>query len=197
MTYLNGSQLRSPADEPAAAMERRVRTAVTVAQALLVLRIMSVLMAVSFLPAHLPSITLGLDAHHTVTLPLGGLSGGELLLLAAAVSALELYLVYRLADRAPRARGGVLAIESIVILTSATALAVGAAIALLPLAASIVACTLLLRNQVRYAFKLRAQSRTLTGRRQGGVFAGYAAPGLDAPKLPQRVGYSAGRFPER
>jgi uncharacterized membrane protein len=198
MTYLSGSQLRGPLDQPAlaATKERRVRAAIAVSQALLVLRIMTVLMAVSFLPAKLPSITIGLDASHTVTLPLAGLSGGLLLLLAAVVSSFELYLVYRLADRARSARVGILAIESIAILACATALAVGAAIAALPLVASIVACTLLLRNQVRWAFRLQGERRSLTGRRQGGVFAGYAAPGLDAPKLPQRVGYSSGRSPK-
>ncbi len=196
MTYVTGSGLRRTADEPAAATDRRVRAAIAVCQALLVLRIMSVLVAVSFLPAQLPAITVGLDAGHTFTLPLAGLSGGVLLLLVAAISAIELYLVYRLADRVRSARAGVLAIESIAILACATALAVAAAIAALPLVASVVACTLLLRNQVRWAFRLQHERRTLTGRRQGGVFAGYAAPGLEAPKLPQRVGYSTGRSPE-
>jgi hypothetical protein len=196
MTYVAGSQLRSSNARPAAVVEGRVRAAIAVAQALLVLRIMSVLVAVSFLPAQLPSLSIGLDATHRLTLPLTGFNAGMLLLIAAAVSSVELYLVYRLAERIRAARAGVLAVESIAILASATALAVGAATAALPLVASIVACTLLLRNQVRWAFRLQGQKRRLTGRRQGGVFSGYAAPGLEAPKAPQRVGYSVGRSQE-
>ena len=174
----------------AAAIERRVDAAIGTCQTLLVVRILSVLLGVSMLPLQLPTVVLRLDPTHAVTLPLNGIDRGTVLLIVAAVSALELYLVYRLADRVRRARFGVLLIESCAIVLSTVAVAFGAGFAALPLVTAVGATSLLLLNQVRWAFVLWPKRRNLTGRRQsGGTFAGYAAPGLENPKTPQRVGY--------
>jgi hypothetical protein len=190
MTYLAGSELRgSSAIARAQAVERRVARAVVIAQTFLVVRILSLLILVSFLPNQLPSFTLGLDRSHILVVPLNGLTGGTALLIIAGVSAVELYMVYRLAERSALARFTVLVIESLAILSTASALALGAELAALPLLAAVGATGMLLLNQVRWAFRLQRQ-RVLTGRRQGGVFAGYAGAPLETTKPPQEVGYS-------
>ena len=174
----------------AAAIERRVDAAIGTCQTLLVVRILSVLLGVSLLPLRLPTVVLRLDPTHAVVLPLNGINRGMVLLVVAAVSAVELYLVSRLADRVRRARFGVLLIESCAIVLTTIAVAFGAEFATLPLVTAVGATSLLLLNQVRWAFVLPSTRRNLTGRRQsGGTFAGYAAPGLEFPKTPQRVGY--------
>jgi hypothetical protein len=174
----------------AAAIERRVDAAIGTCQTLLVVRILSVLLGVSMLPLRLPTVVLRLDTTHEVILPLNGINRGMVLLVVAAVSAVELYLVYGLADRLRRARFGVLLIESCAIVLTTIAVAFGAQFAALPLVTAVGATCLLLLNQVRWAFALPTKRRNLTGRRQsGGTFAGYAAPGLEIPKTPQRVGY--------
>lgn len=195
MTYLAGSEIGGTAAiARAAATQRRVRAAIATSQTFLVIRIMSVLLLVSFLPPHLPTLTLRLIAGSAVTVPLDGVSGGTALLVIAAISAIELYLVYRLADGVRVARQAVLAIESLAILATASALAVGAGVAALPLTTSVGATGLLLLNQVRWSFRLRPADRgSLTGRRRGGVFAGYAGSPLDSPKRPQSIEYSAGQ----
>jgi hypothetical protein len=193
MTYLAGSQLGGAAGAArAAATEKRVHSAVAAGQTFLVIRIISGLLLVSLLPAQLPTITLRLDPTNVLTLPLSVLSGGSIVLIVAAISAIELYLVYRLADRWRSARTIILIVEALAILATSSALALGSIVAALPLATSVGGTALLLLNQVRWAFRLEAR-RSLTGRRQGGVYAGYAAPPLDTPKPPQAVGYTAGR----
>jgi hypothetical protein len=178
---------------PAAAIGRRVGTAIAACQTFLVVRILSVLLGVSLLPAHLPSVVLSFDATHAVMLPLGGVNRGTVLIVVAAVSMVELDLVYRLADRRRVARFGVLLIESCAIVITTIALAYGANLAGLPLVASIGATGILLLNQVRWAFRLQPRRRALTGRRQGGTFAGYGAPSLDTLRTPQHVGYQVQR----
>jgi len=174
----------------AAAIERRVDAAIGTCQTLLVVRILSVLLGVSMLPLRLPTVVLRLDTTHEAILPLNGVNRGMILLVVTAVSAIELYLVYRLADRVRQARLGVLLIESCAIVLATIAVAFGAEFAALPLVTAVGATSLLLLNQVRWAFVLPPRRRNLTGRRQaGGTFAGYAALGLDVPKTPQRVGY--------
>ena len=170
-----------------------MRAAIAACQTFLVVRILSVLLGVSLLPARLPAVELRLDATHAVILPLAGLNRGMVLLAVGLVSAVELYLVYRLADRVRLARFGVLLIESLAIVLTTIALAFGAGFALLPLVTAVGATCLLLLNQVRWAFLLQPKQRDLTGYRQGGTFAGYAAPSLETPKAPQRVGYVARR----
>lgn len=177
----------------AADIERRVGTAVAACQTFLVVRILSVLLFVSLLPARLPSVVLTLDSTHAVRLPLGGLDRGTVLVAVAAVSVVELDLVYRLADRRRVARFGVLLIEACAIVLTTIALAYGASLAALPLVAAAGATCVLLLNQVRWAFRLQPRQRTLAGHRQGGTFAGYAAPALDCPRTPQHVGYQVRR----
>ncbi|HYA00979.1 MAG TPA: hypothetical protein VEK76_11595 [Candidatus Binatia bacterium] len=192
MSNGSGSELGALAAQARAAeLDRRVRAAIALCQMFLVIRIMSVLLGVGLLPPKLPTVTIRLDPSHVAVLPLGWLNQGTALLAIAAVSAIELYLVFRLADRRRLARFAVLLIESAAILGTATALALGAAFAILPLATSAAGTCLLLLNQVRWAFRLQPAGRHLTGRRQGGVFAGYAAPPIDGPKPPQTVGYRA------
>ena len=197
MTYVPGSELGDAVSSgragTAATTDGRVAGAILASQTFLVVRILSVLVCVSLLPAHLPSVALRLDSAHTFVLPLAGFDPGAVLLLVAAVSALELYLVYRLADRVRLARFGVLLIESCAIVATTTALAFGASLAILPLVASVGATCLLLLNRVRWAFLLQPRVSNLTGHRQGGTFAGYAAPSLDSPKPAQTVGYQARR----
>jgi hypothetical protein len=198
MTYAPGSEFGNTATiegghRQAAAIERRVGTAIAACQTFLVVRILSVILFVSLLPAQLPSVVLTLDTAHAVRLPLGGLDRGTVLIVVAAVSMVELDLVYRLADRRRVARFGVLLIESCAIVLTTIALAYGASLAVLPLVTAIGATSVLLLNQVRWAFRLTLRQRALTGRRQGGTFAGYAAPSLDCPRTPQRVGYQARR----
>jgi len=197
MTYVPGSELGDAVSSGraggAATTDGRVAGAILASQTLLVVRILSVLVCVSLLPARLPSVTLRLDSSHTFLLPLAGFDPGVVLLLVAAVSALELYLVYRLADRVRLARFGVLLIESCAIVATTIALAFGASLASLPLAASVGATCLLLLNRVRWAFLLQPRASNLTGHRQGGTFAGYAAPSLDSPKPAQTVGYQVRR----
>jgi len=198
MTYAPGSELGSAVTlegghRQAAAIERRVGTAIAACQTFLVVRILSVLLFVSLLPAHLPAVVLTLDATHTLPLPLGGVSRGTVLIVVAAISMVELDLVYRLADRRRVARFGVLLIESLAIVFTTVALAYGANLAALPLVTAVGATCVLLLNQVRWAFRLQPRQRDLTGRRQGGTFAGYAAPPLDSPRMPQRVGYQVRR----
>ena len=177
----------------AADIERRVGTAIAACQTFLVVRILSVLLLVSLLPARLPSVVLTLDSTHAVQLPLGGLNSGTVLLVVAAVSVVELALVYRLAARRRIARYGVLLIEACAIVLTTIALAYGASLAALPLVAAAGATCVLLLNQVRWAFRLQPRRRTLPGHRQGGTFAGYAAPSLDCPRTPQHVGYQVRR----
>ena len=172
-------------------IDARVGAAIAASQTFLVVRILSVLLGVSMLPVRLPAVELRLDATHAVVLPFAGFNRGAVLLVVVLVSALELYLVYRLADRVPMARFTVLLIESLAIVLTTIALAMGAGFALLPLVTAVGATCLLLLNQVRWAFRLRPQRRALTGYRQGGTFAGYAAPSLDVPKAPQPIGYVA------
>ena len=186
-------QLGGPAaDARARAHERRIRTAVATSQTLLVIRILSVLLSVPLLPQPLPTVTLRLDPAHSLTVNLTGVSLGMVLLISTLVSGLEMYQVARLADRVRYARFGVLAIEALAILVTAGALALGASLAALPLAAAVGATCLLLRNQVRWAFRLQMRG-ALTGRRQGGVYQGYAAGPLGGGKAPQDVGYSVTR----
>lgn len=175
------------------AIERRVGTAIAACQTFLVVRILSALLLVSLLPARLPSVVLTLDATHAVRLPLGGLDRGTVLVLVAAVSMVELDLVYRLADRRRVARLGVLLIKSCAIVLTTIALAYGASLAALPLVTAVGATSVLLLNQVRWAFRLQPRLRALTGHRQGGTYAGYAAPSLDCPRTPQRIGYQTRR----
>ncbi|MGA8014472.1 MAG: hypothetical protein WCB85_00960 [Candidatus Dormiibacterota bacterium] len=192
MTYLGGSDLgAAEAVARAEAVDRRVHTAIATCQWFLVIRIMSVLVMVSFLPQRLPTVSFRLDATHVLVVPLGalGLTSGMALMVIAGLSAIEMYLVYRLADRVRPARFLVILIESVGILVWASALAVGATLAALPLGLAGGAIGLLLLNQVRWAFRLQHQ-RELTGRRLGGVFAGYAGNALDKPKAAQPVGYS-------
>src|ERR1039458_8560171 len=168
MTYAPGSEFGNTATiegghRQAAAIERRVGTAIAACQTFLVVRILSVILFVSLLPAQLPSVVLTLDTAHAVRLPLGGLDRGTVLIVVAAVSMVGLGLAY------------------------------GASLAVLPLVTAIGATSVLLLNQVRWAFRLTLRQRVLTGRRQGGTFAGYAAPSLDCPRTPQRVGYQARR----
>jgi len=201
MTYVPGSMFGEAATlggghRRAAAIDARVRAAIAACQTFLVVRILSVLLGVSLLPARLPAVELRLDATHAVILPLAGLNRGMVLLAVGLVSAVELYLVYRLADRVRLARFGVLLIESLAIVLTTIALAFGAGFALLPLVTAVGATCLLLLNQVRWAFLLQPKQRDLTGYRQGGTFAGYAAPSLETPKAPQRVGYVARRSEE-
>jgi uncharacterized protein YqgC (DUF456 family) len=179
---------------PAADRERRIRGAIGTCQALLVIRIVSVLLAIGLLPPVLPSIFVRLDAAHVAVLPVSGLNRDAILLVVAALSAVELYLVYRLADRWRIARFGVLFVESFAIVITAGALALGSGFAALPLTTSVVATCLLLLNQVRWAFRLQPR-RDLTGHRRGGVFAGYAPAPLDAPKAAQAVGYTVPQRP--
>ena len=195
MTYLAGPEIGGAAAlARTAAAQRRVRAAVATSQTFLVIRILSVLLLVSFLPSRLPTLTLRLVAGSVATVPLDGVSSGAALMVIAAISAVELYLVYRLADGARAARHAVLAIESVAILATSSALAVGATVAALPLVTSVGATGLLLLNQVRWSFRLSPADRgALTGRRRGGVFAGYAGSPLDTPKRPQSVEYTAGR----
>jgi hypothetical protein len=181
-------------NSPGATRDRRVAGAVATSQAFLVVRIVSVLLGIGLLPPVLPSIFLRLDATHVAVLPVGGLQRDVILLAVALLSAVELYLVYRLADLWRTARFGILLIESFAIVTMASALSLGAGLAALPLTMSVGATCLLLLNQVRWAFRLQ-RKRNLTGHRRGGVFAGYAAPPLDAPKAPQQIGYSVPRLP--
>jgi hypothetical protein len=178
----------------AAGIERRVGTAIAACQTFLVVRILSVLLFVSLLPARLPSVVLTLDSTHAVQLPLGGLDRGTVLVVVAAVSVVELDLVYRLADRRRVARFGVLLIETWAIVLTTIALAYGASLAALPLVTAAGATCVLLLNQVRWAFRLQPRQRILTGHRQGGTFAGYAAPSLDCPRTPQHVGYQVRRY---
>lgn len=195
MTYVPGLQFGEASAagggyRHAAAIERRVDAALGTCQTLLVVRILSVLLGVSMLPLQLPTLVFRLDTTHAAILPLNGINRGTVLLVVAAVSAVELYLVYRLADRVRRARFGVLLIKSCAIVLTTIAVAFGAEFAALPLVTAVGATSLLLLNQVRWAFVLPSKRRNLTGRRQsGGTFAGYAAPGLDIPKTPQPVGY--------
>jgi hypothetical protein len=201
MTYVPGSDFGSPLPIEgrlghAAAVDRRVAAAIAACQTFLVVRILSVLLFVSLLPARLPSVVLSLDATHAVRLPLGGLDRGSVLVLVAGVSMVELYLVYRLADRRRIARFGVLVIESLAIVLTTIALAYGANLAVLPLVTSVGAVGILLLNQVRWAFRLQPRLRDLAGHRQGGTFAGYAAPPLDTPWTRQRVGYEVKRSDE-
>ncbi len=199
MTYVPGSDFGSvvPIEGGhghAAAIDRRVAAAIAAGQTFLVVRILSVLLLVSLLPARLPSVILSIDATHAVKLPLGGLDRGSVLIVVAAVSMMELDLVYRLADRRRLARFGILLIESCAIVLTTIALAYGASLAALPLVTSVGATGVLLLNQVRWAFRLQPRLRELAGRRQGGTFAGYAAPSLDTPRTPQRVGYQVRRY---
>ena len=190
MTTVTGAPLGGFAAEARAlAHERRIRTAVAASQTLLVIRILSVLLCIPLLPQPLPTVTLRLDQSHSLPLHLGGVSLGMVLLGSTLVSGLEMYLVARLADRKRYARFGVLAIEALAIVVTAGAVALGATLAALPLVASVVATCLLLRNQVRWAFRLQPR-RNLAGRRQGGVYQGYAATPFDTPKPAQTVGYS-------
>jgi hypothetical protein len=194
MTYVPGSKLADTAEtgggsHSAAAIEGRVAAAIAACQTFLVVRILSVLLAVGLLPLRLPNVTFRLDAAHAVVLPLGGLNRGVVLFVVGLVSAVELYLVYRLAERDRVARFLVLVIESCAIVIATVGLALGASFALLPLAASVGATCLLLLNQVRWAFRLRPQQRSLSGRRQGGTFAGYAPLSLETPKARQRIEY--------
>src|ERR1035437_6318063 len=198
MSYVPGSDFGSAVtiesgQRRAAALDRRVAAAIAACQTFLVVRILSVILFVSLLPARLPSVILSLDATHAVRLPLGGLDRGSVLIVVAAASMGELDLVYRLADRRRVARYGVLLPESFAIVLTTIALAYGASLAVLPLVTAIGATSVLLLNQVRWAFRLTLRQRVLTGRRQGGTFAGYAAPSLDCPRTPQRVGYQARR----
>src|SRR5487761_292254 len=196
MTYVPGAELGEAAAVRGwrtAAIDRRGHSAICAAQPFLVVRILSVLLGVSLLPLRIPAVALRLDPGHVVILPGSGVDRGAVLLAVAAVSAVELYLVYRLADRLRMARFGVLVIESGAIVLTTIALALGAAFAVLPLVASVGGTCLLLLNQVRWAFRLGLGPQHLTGRRQGGVFAGYAAPPLEMTKAPQRVGYQARR----
>ena len=199
MSYVPGSDFGSAVtiesgQRRAAALDRRVAAAIAACQTFLVVRILSVILFVSLLPARLPSVILSLDATHAVRLPLGGLDRGSVLIVVAAVSMVELDLVYRLADRRRVARYGVLLTESFAIVLTTIALAYGASLAVLPLVTSVGAAGVLLLNQVRWAFRLQSRQRGLTGRRQGGTFAGYAAPSLDSPRAPQLVGYQARRY---
>jgi hypothetical protein len=193
MNYVPGSDLAAAAgggeSRRAAAVERRVGAAIAASQTFLVVRILSVLLGVGLLPSRLPNVAFRLDATHGVVLPLSGVDRGSVLLLVGVASAVELYLVYRLAERDRVARSVVLLIESFAIVVTAVALALGAGFALLPLSAAVCATCLLLLNQVRWAFLLQPQQRILTGRRQGGIFVGYAAPSLETPKPRQRVEY--------
>ena len=202
MTYVPGMKLVDAASagrghQRAVAIDARVGAAIAACQVFLVVRILSVLLGVSLLPLRLPAIVFRLDTTHGVALPLSGLDRGSVLLVVAAASAVELYLVYRLADRLRLARFSVLLIESCAIVITTIALAFGAGFAILPLVTSVGATCLLLLNQVRWAFRLQPTQRSLTGRRQGGTFAGYAAPSLEAPKAPQPVGYKARRGEDR
>ena len=118
MTYVPGLQFGEASAagggyRHAAAIERRVDAALGTCQTLLVVRILSVLLGVSMLPLQLPTLVFRLDATHAAILPLNGINRGTVLLVVAAVSAVELYLVYRLADRVRRARFGVLLIASL------------------------------------------------------------------------------------
>jgi hypothetical protein len=178
-------------------VERRVRAAVTASQMLLVVRILSLLLIVPLLPDPLPTISFHLGSSHLLTVPLGWLSSGSLFLVIALISTVELYLVARLADRLALARSGVLFVESLAIVATAGALALGATLAVLPLAAAVGSTSLLLRNEIRWAFILRPRQADLPGRRQGGVYVGYAGAPLDVPKPPQAVGYSASRLDDR
>ncbi len=135
-----------------------------------------------------------LDSAHVAVLPVSGLNRDSILLAVAALSAVELYLVYRLADRWRIARFGVLFVESFAIVITAGALALGSDLAALPLTTSVVATCLLLLNQVRWSFRLQPR-RDLTGHRRGSVFAGYAPLPLDSPKVSQSVGYTVPRRP--
>jgi hypothetical protein len=198
MSYAPGSEFGNAVTiegehRHAAAIEPRVGSAIAACQTFLVVRILSVLLFVSLLPARLPSVVLTLDATHAVKLPLGGLDRGTVLVLVAAISMVELDLVYRLADLRRIARFGVLLIESFAIVLTTIALAYGADLAALPLVTAVGATCVLLLNQVRWAFRLQPRQRALTGHRQGGTFAGYAAPSLDCPRTPQRVGYQVRR----
>ena len=183
-----------PAHSPAAERDRRVVSAVATSQTFLVVRIISVPLGIGLLPPVLPSIFIRLDSSHVAILPISGLNRDVILLAVALLSTIELYLVYRLADRWRIARFGVLLIESFAIVLTACALALGADLAALPLTTSVGATCLLLLNQVRWAFRLHPR-RSLTGHRRGGTFAGYAALPLDAPKAPQAVGYTVARLP--
>jgi len=194
MTYVPGSKLGDTSasgggSQRAASVERRVAAAIAASQTFLVVRILSVLLAVGLLPLRLPNVTFRLDATHAVVLPLTGLNRGSVLFVVGLVSAVELYLVYRLAERDRLARFVVLLIESCAIVIATVGLALGAGFALLPLATSVGATCLLLLNQVRWAFRLQPQRRTLAGHRQGGTFAGYAPTSLETPKARQRVEY--------
>ena len=152
----------------------------------------SVLLAIGLLPPVLPSIFVRLDSAHVAVLPVSGLNRDSILLAVAALSAVELYLVYRLADRWRIARFGVLFVEFLAIVI-AGALALGSDLAALPLTTSVVATCLLLLNQVRWSFRL--QPRRDLGHRRGSVFAGYAPLPLDSPKVSQSVGYTVPRRP--
>jgi hypothetical protein len=198
MSYAPASRLAdagSPrgGSQRATVIDQRVDAAIVACQTFLVVRILSVLLGVSLLPSQLPTVLFHLDASHAVILALGGINRGAVLVVVGVASAAELYLAYRLADRKRFARFGVLLMESCAIVTTTVALAFGAGLAILPLATSIGATCLLLLNQVRWAFLLQPKQRDLTGRRQGGTFAGYAAPALDSPKPPQRIGYQVRR----
>ena len=115
MTYAPGSALGEGGggggNRRAAAVERRVGAAIAGCQTFLVVRILSVLLGVGLLPSRLPTLTFRFDATHALVLPLNGVDRGSVLLLVGVASAVELYLVYRLADRDRLARFMVVLLE--------------------------------------------------------------------------------------
>lgn len=172
-------------------LEQWVRRAVATAQFLVVVRSMVTLIVIGLLPAYLPFMTVDVSSGNHLNLPLSGAARDSVLLGAAALSALELFFAYRLRARMEYARAGVIAIESVIAIICGIALILGADLAILPLIISVIACSLLLLNQVRWAFRLRPDNRRLVGHRAN-AYAGYAPPPPDRPKEPQQVGYLKG-----
>jgi hypothetical protein len=168
---------------------------VAAAQALVLVRAIATLIVIGFLPVYLPAISVDVSNGTHVALPLSGAARDGVLMGAAALAAIELYLAYRLRSRRQYARVGVIAVEAVVAVTCASALVLGADLATIPLVLAVTAISLLMLNQVRWSFRLRPATKRLTGRRAN-VYAGYAPPAPDQPKDRQPVGYEKGRPPK-
>ena len=165
---------------------------VAIARAVLYARIVSLLVVAMSLPAYLPGVVVHLDSRDAFTLPLAGANRWVVIGIAAIVSAAEVLLLGRLSRLSQLVRIPILVIEWTVIAATGVALSLGALPAALPLALALAAAYLLMRNNVRWSFRL--QRRRLVGRRLTTLYPGYAAPSPDAPRH-QPVEYSVATEP--
>ena len=168
MTYVPGLQFGEASAagggyRHAAAIERRVDAALGTCQTLLVVRILSVLLGVSMLPLQLPTLVFRLDTTHAAILPSTASTGAPSCWWSRpsprSSSTSSTGSPTGCAGRGSACSSS----SSCAIVLTTIAVAFGAEFAALPLVTAVGATSLLLLNQVRWAFVLPSKRATSPG----------------------------------